>query len=176
MYPLVSQSNLADFKYISDSVHNSKLWPQFVSEAQLFDVKTWLGDALLNEIVTQAEAAALTGANVILLNGGSYLYQDKTYLFQGLKVAIMYYAFARFTNETSVNWTANGLVIKDSDLSTPASDKRIQRLETNYRLMGDSVRDETIQFLNRNHTLYPLYTSLCSRNIQRSRTFTVIGD
>jgi hypothetical protein len=177
MHPLVIKPDLDQYKYVADSVKNSAVWPQFVSDAQLFDIKSWLGDGLFNEIITESSVVGetLSAENKILLDGGTYLYQDKTYIFQGLKACIIYYAFARFVNENSVNFTAFGIVVKDSDLSTPASDKRIQRLETENRLKGDAIRDETILYLNRNHTLYPLWTSACTRNYRRP-TFQVIGD
>jgi hypothetical protein len=176
MIQLITKSDLDVFKHVADSVRNSAIWPQFVNEAQLFDLKSWLGDALLSELLTQAEESELSANNVILLSGGTYLYQDKTYLFQGLKACIVYYAFARFTNRSPFNYTSVGIVTKDSDLSTPVSDKVVQRLETESRLMGDSIREETILFLNRNHTLYPLWTSSCTRNFQRRPTFEVLGE
>jgi hypothetical protein len=178
MISLVTFADLQEVKYIASSVKNNSSWLQFVLEAETFDVKLWLGDQLLNELMTQSETSpeSLSAENLVLLSGGSYLYQDKTYLFQGLKMCIIYYAFARFTNRSPFNYTAMGIVIKDSDLSTPVSDKIIQRLETESRLMGDAIREETIQYLNRNHSLYPLWTSSCTRNFQRRPTFQVLGD
>jgi hypothetical protein len=178
MIPLITKSDLDNYKYVADSVRNSAIWPQFVVEAQLFDVKSWLSDTLLNELMTQASTSpeSYSTENLILLNGGSYLYSDKTYLFSGLKACIIYYAFARFTNRSPFNYTAAGIVIKDSDLSTPVSDKVIQRLETESRLMGDALREETIMYLNRNYTLYPLWSSSCTRYFQRRPTIQVIGD
>lgn len=176
MTPLITLSDLQQLKHIYDSVRNSIIWPQFVNEAQLFDIKAWLSDALLNELVEQTLPETYSAENKILLDGGSYLYQDKTYLFSGLKACIIYYAFARFTNRSPFNYTVAGIVIKDSDLSTPVTDKVIQRLETEARLMGDSLREETIMYLNRNYTLYPLWSSGCTRNFQRRQTIQVIGD
>ena len=178
MTPLITLSDLQVYRHIADSVRNSTIWPQFVIESQLLDIKSWLGDALLNELMTQQNTSpdSLSAENIILLSGGSYLYSDKTYLFSGLKSCIIYYAFARFTNRSFVNYTAAGIVVKDSDYSTPVSDKVIQRIETESRLIGDSIREETIMYLNRNHTLYPLWTSSCTRYFQRRPTFTVIGD
>jgi len=177
MIALVTKTDLADYKYVADSLKNTTSWPQFVTEAQQFDVKVWLGDGLLNEILTQSvtSPASVSTANQILLDGGSYTYNDKTYLFQGLKAAIIYYAFARFTNRTPYNYTAAGVVLKDSDLSTPVGDKIIQRLETEARLMADAIRDEIILFLNRNYATYPLWKNRCTVPGRR-RTFKVIGD
>jgi hypothetical protein len=143
----------------------------------MLDVKIWLGDGLLNELITQSPL--FSADNLILLNGGSYVYQGNTYLFQGLKAAIIYYAFGRFTNRTAFNYTAAGLVVKDSDLSTPVSDKIMQRLETEARLTADAIKCEVITFLDRNYLLYPLWMNQacrCGSSCDGRITFTVIGD
>ena len=92
MNNLVTISDLAGYKYIADSVKNSAVWPQFVYEAQMFDVKWWLGDGLLNEISEQAGTSptSYSTLNSILLDGGSYTYLTETYVFQGLKARIIY--------------------------------------------------------------------------------------
>jgi len=181
MTALVTKADLDNYKYIADSVKNSVSWPQFVSEAQLLDVKYWLSDALLYEIVTQAETlpVTLSAENLKLLNGGIYTYLSRTYLFQGLKACIMYYAFARFTNRTAFNYTAAGIVLKDSDLSSPATDKQIQRLETEARLTADALKCEVIAFLNRNYDDYPLWAASgygCRAKCDDNRPFKIIGD
>lgn len=177
MISLVTKTDLDQYKYVADSVKNSVTWPQFVSEAQMFDVKFWLGDGLLDELINQSPVFTLD--NSILLNGGSYVHDSKTYLFQGLKAAIIYYAFARFTNRAQFNYTAAGIVIKDSDLSTPISDKIMQRLETEARLTAEAIKCEVILFLDRNHVLYPLWDHDCecgSRCNDNRGIFKVIGD
>jgi hypothetical protein len=181
MIALVTKADLDGYKYIADSIKNYTSWIQFVSEAQLFDIKSWLTDALLLEIIGQASTLPTTFsvANQTLLNGGSYVYNSHTYYFQGLKACIIYYAFARFTNRTSFNYTAAGIVVKDSDLSTPASSKDIQRLETEARLQADAIKCEVITYLDRNSTLYPLWAGKacgCSGACSDSRPFVVLGD
>lgn len=180
MIALVTKSDLDQYKYIADSVKNSVSWPQFVSEAQMLDVKSWLTDALLLEIIGQASTlpTTISAANQALLDGGTYVYQTKTYFFQGLKACIIYYAFARFTNRTSFNYTAAGIVIKDSDLSTPATTKDIQRLETESRLTADAIKCEIITYLDRNSTLYPLWAQNCSCGslCSGARPFIVLGE
>lgn len=176
MTALVTIDDLLNYKYIADSVKNEAVWPQFVSEAQMLDVKVWLGDGLLNELITQFTSSpdALTALNITLLNGGSYTYQSRTYLFQGLKAVIMYYAFARFTSRQPYNYTAAGITVKDTDFSTPASDKAVQRLSTEAMLTAASLKDEVLLYLRRNAANYPLFR--CSSKAGRPRTFFVIGD
>ena len=180
MLPLISKSDLDLYKYVADSVKNSTSWTQFVSEAQLFDVKIWLGDELLNELISQASTSpdSFSTENTLLLDGGNYIYDSKTYIFQGLKAAIIYYAFSRFTNRTPYNYTAAGIVIKDSDLSTPVSDKVVQRLETEARLMAEAIKCEIILFLNRNYLNYPLWTHQgCGARCEDNRgIFRVVGE
>ncbi len=176
MIALVTLTDLAAYKYVADSAKNSAIWPQFVTEAQQLDVKHWLGDALLNEICTQAATSpeSISSLNEILLAGGSYVYQGNTYLFQGLKAAIIYYAFARFTSRLPYNYTQAGLTVKDTDFSTPASDKAVQRLSTEAMLTAASIKDEVVLYLKRNSSSYPLFK--CSNTAGRARTFYVIGD
>jgi hypothetical protein len=185
MISLVQKTDLDNYKYIADSVRNSTIWPQFVSEAQMLDIKLWLTDALLMEIIMQESTAPKTtsATNQILLDGGTYIYPtpataySKTYHFQGLKAAIIYYAFARFTNRTPYNYTAAGIVIKDSDLSTPATDKQVQRLETEARLTADAIKCEVMLYLDRNYTIYPLWNDrCCSHSCLSNRPFKVIGE
>ena len=180
MTALVTKTDLDGYKYVADSVKNSTSWPQFVSEAQLLDVKLQIGDPLFNELETQFIAGTLTADNDTLLDGGTYTYLTYTYMFQGLKAAIIYYAFARFTNRTPFNYTAAGIVVKESDFSTPVTDKVVQRLETEARLTADAIMCEVILYLNRNYLLYPLWASFfrCSGkfcNDDRG-VFKVIGD
>ena len=172
-------ADLDGYKYIADSVKNHTTWPQFVSEAQLLDVKVWLGDGLLMELIAQKDAATLTVKNNKLLNGGIYTYGSRTYYFQGLKACIIYYAFGRFTNRTAFNYTAAGIVVKESDFSTPITDKVMQRLETEARLTAEALKCEVITFLNRNYSDYPLWRDgylVCGSNCNDNRPFKVVGD
>ena len=179
MNALVNKADLDQYKYVADSVKNLTIWGQFVLEAQQFDVKNWLGDALLNELSNQAVPNTFTALNLTLLNGGSYEYNDCTYLFQGLRAAIIYYAFARYTNYNAYNYTAAGIVIKESDFSTPVGDKITQRLETDSRMKADAIRDEVVLYLCRFHDSYPLWGHGgcgCGVPDNRTRTFKVLGE
>jgi hypothetical protein len=168
MTPLVTIADLAAYKHIADSVKNSIVWPQFGIEAQLFDVKAWLGDALLAEIMDEAQTSppSLSDKNKALLDGGKYTYSNRTAYFQGLRACIMYYAFGRYTSRQPFNYTAAGITVKDTDFSTPASDKAT--------LMGASIKDEIVLYLRRNSKDYPLLK--CTRTGGQARTFNVIGD
>ena len=176
---LVDITDLQTYKLVCDSVKNHTSWPFFVWEAQMLDVKHWLGDGLLNELLTEETVSPPThsAANTLLLDGGTYTYNDRTYMFQGLKACIIYYAFARFTNRTAYNYTAAGIVVKESDFSTPVSDKVTQRLETEARLTAEALKCEVVTFLNRNSEDYPLWADFCKCSTRcNDIRFKVIGD
>jgi hypothetical protein len=176
MTPLVTFSDLLNYKYIADSVVNSVKWPLSVSVAQMLDVKVWLGDALLLELIGQSETSpeSISAKNKTLLNGGSYTYQDNAYFFQGLKACIIYYAWSRFISRMPFNFTQAGITIKDSDLSTPASTKDVQRLSTEAMLTASALKDEVLLYLKRNSKDYPLFKT--GMKTDRPRTFFVIGE
>ncbi len=177
MINLVTKADLDEYKYIADSVKNHTTWAHFVSEAQMLDVKVWLGDGLLLELVGQYESNSITPANQKLLDGGTYNHAGKMYHFQGLKATIIYYAFARFTNRSSFNYTAAGIVIKESDFSTPATTKDIQRLTTEAHLTAEALKCEVMTFLNRNRDDYPLWRDRsCGTRCNDYRPFIAIGD
>jgi hypothetical protein len=69
-------------------------------------------------------------------------------------------------------------VVKDSDLSTPISDKIMQRLETESRLNADAIQCEIITFLNRNYTNYPLWRNqgVCGSSCGSNGRTQLIGD
>ncbi len=173
---IITQEDLSKYKSIAESVKNNALWEQSVLEAQMLDIKHWLGDELLNELIEQtvSQPISITEANILLLDGGSYTYQGRTYLFSGLKAVVIYYAFSRFVSRSPYNFTQVGVTIKDSDFSTPASDKAIQRISTEAMLSASSLKDEVVLFLRRNSTSYPLFR--CNNNTGRPRTFFVLGD
>lgn len=179
---LIDLTYIQQYKLICDSVKNNTSWPHYVWEAQMLDVKAWLGDALLYELLTQEATSpdSYTALNEALLAGGIYTYLSKTYMFQGLRACIMYYAFARFTNRTAFNYTAAGIVVKESDYSTPISDKVMQRLETEARLTAEALKCEVITYLNRNYADYPLWRNseycTCNSKCSDGRPFRVVGD
>lgn len=173
MIDIVTFDDLKSYKYISDSTKNQSLWPLCVKESQLLDVKTWLGDALLNEIATQMEDDDISAYNTTLLDGGSYTYGGSTYLFQGLKAVLIYYAFSRFVSRAPYNFTQAGITVKESEYSNPAEEKAIQRLSTEAYLTATAIKEEIELYLKRNSVNYPLYA--CGTSNRRAR-ITAIGD
>jgi hypothetical protein len=173
MKPLLNRTNLGKLRYISDAIKSDSQLDQCITEAQVFDVKKWLGDALLYELVTQYEANTLTALNSTLLDGGSYTYETKTYTFSGLRACIIYYAWARYIKRDSIKFTATGVVKKEADFSEPATLKELQMLSSDAVASGDALKLEIIDYLNRTYSDYPLWDCATKK---RTKTFKIVGE
>jgi hypothetical protein len=173
MKPLLNKTNFGKFRYISESIRNEAHLDQCITEAQIFDVKKWLGDALLNELITQYTGNNITTANQLLLDGGDYLCDSLTYTFSGLRACIIYYAWSRYIKRDQVKFTATGIVRKDGEFSEPATLKDLQMLSSDATANADALKLEVIDFLNRNKENYPLWKCTSKR---RTATFKIIGE
>ena len=158
MKNLVNRNDAGKFRYFADSIKNETGFDQACLEAELLDIQPWLGSALLYELKTQNDTDALTAYNTTLLNGGSYVYNDDTYTFEGLKAAIIYYAFARWRRRDGVTVTAFGSVVKSSDFSEPVPESVRMRLSKDDFEIAEALKLDIIRYLNRNIDDYPLWT------------------
>lgn len=174
MINLISKSDFSPYKYIANSIKNEQSLDQCIQEAQLFDIKKWLGDALLKELCDQSATSpeSLTTINELLLNGGEYTYNDNTYTFTGLKACLIYYTIARYVKYDSIKFTMGGIVKKEDIYSQPVDDKTIQSLSHNEYEKAEALRIEIIEYLNRFDDSYPLWN--CTRK-KRNIKFHSIG-
>lgn len=174
MYNLAVKADFQTYKYFAASIKSEQSLDQCIQDAQLFDVKKWLGDALLNEICSQAATSpeSLSTLNAFLLDGGEYTYVGNTYTLTGLKACIIYYAIARYVKYDSVKFTSTGIVKKEDIYSQPVDDRTIQSLSHGEFEKAEALRLEIIEYLNRNYLLYPLWN--CTKK-KRTVKFHSIG-
>lgn len=174
MINLVTKSDFAPYKYFANSIKSEQSLDQCIQEAQLFDIKKWLGDALLKELCDQKATSpeSLSTLNELLLDGGNYTYNSETYTLTGLKACIIYYSISRYIKFDSVKLTATGIVKKEDIYSSPVDDKTIHSLANNEREKAEALRLEIILYLNRFATSYPLWN--CT-NKKRNTTYKLIG-
>lgn len=173
MNRLLNKQDFVKRLFISDKFESEPLLLKCIHEAQLFDVKKWLGDSLLNELSTQFDANTLTTLNNTLLDGGSYTYDENTYFFSGLKDCIAYFTWARFIKTDAFKFTATGIVKKNDTLSEPASNKDLQMLSGDALSSADALKLDVIDYLNRNKVSYPLWNCRSKRRIP---TFKIVGE
>lgn len=174
MINLVTKSDFAPYKYFANSIKSEQSLDQCIQEAQLFDIKKWIGDALLKELCDQSEVVptTLTTLNSLLLNGCDYTYNSVNYTLTGLKSCICYYALSRYIRFDSVKLTAVGVVKKEDIYSSPVDDKTIHSMANNEREKAEALRLEIILYLNRFSSDYPLWN--CHKKT-RNKTYKLIG-
>lgn len=137
----------------------SERMERFIVEAQEFDIKPVLGRALYLAFVNGLSTSPVETIYEELFNGKTYLDKsiNSNISFEGVKLALIYYSYARFLNNQNSNVTAFGIVQKENDFSAPSDEKRIARLVTAATQAAEAYKNDFIKFLNDNSTDYPLW-------------------
>ena len=85
---------------------------------------------------------------LVLINGGQYNNcKGVDVTIQGLRIALAYLSYARFTLGNPVTETASGAVHKEAQFSIPVPLKDLQASSTKYRDMGMALIDEARGFI-----------------------------
>lgn len=112
MQPLITRSDIAQYKQVSNTPHDDVLKAQIL-DAQLLDLQPLLGETLFNKVMAALEDYS------DLLDGGEYDYNGETYVNRGLKMVLAYYTYARYIYFGSVIDTPFSLVEKLNENSRP---------------------------------------------------------
>ena len=113
MQPLITRNDIAKYRQISKSPNDAKL-NEMILDAQMLDLQPLLGESLYNKILASPDEYNE------LLEEGSYEYEDISYTNYGLKMVLVYFAYARHIMFSSVVDTAYSVVEKLNDNSRPA--------------------------------------------------------
>lgn len=113
----------------------------------------------------------LTPEQYKMLNGGYYDdCNGRKHKIQGIKVALAYYAYARFIKANSAQVTPFGVVVKEGDDSRSASAETIAELASDARRIAD-------QYMTENCEYWKSVSECCSRKGQGTRKRIIaIGD
>lgn len=168
---LITQEHFDAVRSLSPNIDFTKRVLPYAAEAQKFDLKPWLGDAMYFDMLKNQESTNY----LLLLNGGEYddtCTPPNTLRFDGIRAAIAYYAMARFRENQQVTDTSFGVVRKLNEFSEPVDDKTIVRTAAQLRKGGDAIMLDVKKFLCMKSTDYPKYTATGNENkTNQSRTF-----
>lgn len=158
---LIQISDIKAIKPISDNIDVARLDP-YIIEAQDLDIRPFLGDPLFYDLVEGVNASPQSTKYLELINGKSYTNSyGHTIYFDGLKVAIAYFAYARFMQNQGINVTRFGIVKKLNDTSEPIDQAAIDRFVGNTRSIGNSYIAQVEAFLDDDYRqttrVYPLW-------------------
>ncbi len=166
MTRLITLADIQAYKPISANVNEVKQLNTYIQEAQEFDLRPFLGDEFYLALVADFEASPSLATYGDLFNGVDYVYNSDTYRNDGIKVMLVYYAYARYLNNAQNIITPNGIVSKQNNSSTPTSDKSVARLVNQAFSGGKIYENRVLDYLIRNNSDYPLYK--CVKSTKRT--------
>lgn len=124
----------------------------FVSEAEQLHIKPILGDELFLFAVEEAQKNATEQDEKIklLLSGGRYTFvrnnDTVTKYFEGLKVALAYFAYGQNVMTGDYESTRYGTVVKNGDYSSHLSDKSRSDLYNNITEIANAYMQECVAY------------------------------
>lgn len=154
MQPLITRDDIVKYRQIAKSPNNDKLY-ESILEAQLLDLKPLLGERLFDNIIARPEDYAE------LLDGGVYTHDGIEYSNYGLKMALAYFAYARYAMFSHVTDTPYAFVEKRNPDSQPVTSETKKSLFTTNREIAGKVWNNVMMYLQR--TNYPDYTTCAVR-------------
>lgn len=155
---VITLDEMREFRPISKGIDAGRIQP-YIQEAQQFDLKRLLGDPLYVDFMAKFDVAGDPQyANYqTLLKGTSYTYNNTSIEHPGLIGYLSYHALARFFNNNQVNAVKYGLVVKETDQSTPIDWKVIAASVSELRSNALALQADIQKYLRYNPALYPLY-------------------
>lgn len=156
MTALITLDDIKEFTEISDNVDVLKKLKPYIHQAQIFDLKPAIGYSFYHDMVQNISDTKYQE----LLNGKTYENgQGLTVSFEGLRPAIVYWAYSRYKENSGVHDTAYGSMMKRNEYSDPVSEKSIARIVGNARSAAKGYLDDVLRFLYVKSADYPLWIS-----------------
>ncbi len=154
MQNLINITDFTENKFLTQNLDSSDI-DTVVEEAQMFDIKPVLGDALFYDMMENLTVAKY----VNLLNGEAYTPTGATspIRFSGLKIVLKYYAYARYLVLDGTKSTNSGHVRKILENSERISGTQITQMVAQARSGAKVYEDEMVKYLNNYSTTYPLW-------------------
>tara|TARA_R110002153_G_scaffold1965_2_gene9717 strand:+ start:8389 stop:8904 length:516 start_codon:yes stop_codon:yes gene_type:complete len=132
---------------------DKKNFKRFIYEAQYIDLRELMCEVFYNDLVSNYTNQIYQS----LLVGGSYVYEDKTYYYEGLEVVLSYFAYGRFITESNIQSTSFGMVRKNSQESERATQRELEAMADKNNDRALMLFESTKTFLDRNEETYTLW-------------------
>lgn len=176
MKNIVVFDEVKTYRRVYEGFSTSEAFEQYTNEAQLLDIKQWLGDSFLLSLANSRARGTLTQFEKDALFGCEYSHEGRPYFHEGIKAALAYYAYARFLDSGGTVSTQFGLVTKLDDYSKPAEPAEIARQRKSAITAAEAFKLDTNSFLTRNAVNYPLFNIIVGRRTAaRKSHITIVG-
>lgn len=168
MTTLITLSDIQAVKPISANVEvTTKITPNIL-EAQELDLRTVLGEELYIDLLQDFAASPSLVHYADLFNGATYVYNTRTYQFQGVKMVLIYFFYARYLTNVQQTSTPYGEVNKTNQFSTYSDAKVLAAKIAQAKSAALVYQDRVIEFIVRHRSDYPLYRGFADRSEERS--------
>lgn len=143
---------------------------EMITEAEEVDIRQFLGSVLYKDFKDNKSDQKYLN----LLNGTSYTCGGDEIDYPGIKKAILHFGLSRWYIERSLRPTRTGLVGKETDFSSRASDRVLAEKVEQEKSVGQYYLSEAKKFLDSSRDIYPLYCGSDIRKVHKSQ-ITPIG-
>ncbi|MFL9845453.1 DUF6712 family protein [Flavobacterium rhizosphaerae] len=165
MQPLITRNDIAAYRQMSKTGNDDKL-NEIILDAQLLDLQPLIGEGLYNKLLESLQDLE------DLWNGGMYEFNGISYSNYGLKMVLVYFAYARYMMFSSITDTPFSIVEKLNPESRPAETTTKKTIYTLNRDVAFKIWDSVKNYLIR--TKQQDYIS-CANTSAAGLRFTKIG-
>lgn len=163
---LITKAEFSEDKLIPDATPESRV-DRCIRESQQFDLLPLLGDALYFDLLKNSSNEIYRK----LIDGEEYTdLQDHVVQFSGLRMALKYWAYARFINSNQFNVTTHSSVTKTNPWSEPAQSKTIAIEVESAKSGAYAYWLEAKKYLDTKKETYPLWKTTCSADDSNVRS------
>lgn len=171
---IISVQDIRKYREIAQNTQQNRI-EIFIRETEQLDVLPLLGVEETERLSKAGEPDSpveLIDDEKKLLDGGTYTdIYGKMQKFEGLKAACSYLTYARFIRNHPLQVTPFGVVVKETDESSPASAQAIAGAAKDSEKIGRQYLAEAVKFWNSVQKAAP-----CQPTPYQRRKFIAIGD
>lgn len=135
--------------------YDSKEFETFINEAQEFDFKPLVEEDFYFDLLAKKDEEIWKK----LIDGGSYVFNSRTYTFQGIATVLSYFSYARFVMNSSSVSTSHGMVVKTTPNSIPLSLEERKNVWYKKREEANLMMIDVVKFIERNIADFPSWNS-----------------
>lgn len=132
--------------------YDEKEFNTYISEAQTLDLKPKVCEEFYYDLLAKKEEENWKK----LLDGGSYLFNSRTYHFRGLADVLSYLTYARFILKSNNVSTSHGFVQKKTPHSEPLTLQEKRNFYYKYQEDAFTIFEDTKLYIKRSG-LYPSF-------------------
>ena len=139
---IINSQDIRKIRPIAENVNDTKRIDPYIEECEKLFLMPAIGAATYKLLDGETKPDYFDA----LMDGGYY--ENDTKHFSGLREAMGYLVYSRFSRNQNVNATAFGIVTKNGQFSDAADEKTIVRISNDAEKIGLEYLRQCVDFLN----------------------------